>query len=136
VNDPATDDPPPTDLERRAREDLPQSARSFGRWLRARLVEHWYGLHYWHELDRNDFGLLRRVIHPNHGLVTDVVALLLTGNENLTIITWALETNRPLEDVVAILTVLDVNARRLSPFPSLIAAAPPLLRVLLPQRRP
>jgi hypothetical protein len=136
VNDAATDDPPPSDLERRAREDLPHSARSFGRWVRARLVEHWYGLHYWRELDRNDFGVLRRIIHPNHGLVTDVVALVLTGNENLTIITWALETDRPLDDVVAILTVLDVNARRLRPFPSLIAAAPPCLRVLLPRPRP
>ena len=135
MTDAATDDPLPSELERRARADLPHSARTFGRWLRARLVEHWYGLHYWSELDRADFGILRRAIHPNHGLVTDVVALLLTGNENLTVIAWALETGRPLDDVVAILTVLDVNARRLSPFPSLAAAAPPYLRVLLPRRR-
>lgn len=136
MNKAATDDPPPSALELRARADLPHSARGFGRWIRGRLVEHWYGIHFWQELDRGDFGILRNVIHPNHGLVTDVVALLLSGNENLTVIAWALETGRPLDDVVAILTVLDVNARRLQPFPSLAAAAPPYLRVLLPTRRP
>ena len=117
----ATDDPEPSPLERRALADLPHSARSFERWLRARLVEHWSGQECWHEFDRADFGILRGAIHPNHGLVSDIVALLLTGSENLTVIAWALETGRPLDDVVAILTVLDVNARRLPRFASLTA---------------
>jgi len=108
-----TDDDPPTALERRAHDDLPYSARHFDRWLRARLIEHWYGLHFWAELDRADFGILQEVIHPDRGLVADVVALLLTGGENLTIILWAIETARPLDDVVTILSVLDVNTRRL-----------------------
>ena len=104
------------ELERRARTDLPYSARHFERWLRARLVEHWSGEHYWQELDRDDFGVLRRGIHPDRFLVADIVALLLTGAENLTIIAWALETRRPLDDVVEILTILDLNAHRTARF--------------------
>jgi hypothetical protein len=111
-------------LERRARADLPHSARAFERWVRARLVEHWYGQCFWRELDRSDFGMLRGSIHANHALVSDVVALILTGSENLTIITWALETGQPLEDVVAILTLLDVNARRLPRFTCLLTSVP------------
>jgi hypothetical protein len=108
--------PEPSPLERRARADLPHSARSFGRWLRARLVEHWEGVCFWAELDRGDFGVLRQPIHRNEELVADIVALLLTGSENLTVIAWALEVGQPLDDVVAILSVLDVNARRLPRF--------------------
>jgi hypothetical protein len=132
MTNPAIDGRVQSELERRAYEDLPYSSRWFAPWLRARLVEHWYGRHFWRDLDREDFGLLRRAIHPNLGLVADIVALLLTGSENLTVIAWALETRRPLDDVVAILTVLDVNTRRFPPFPSLVAATPPNLRVLRP----
>jgi len=121
----------PGDLERRARADLPYSARCFERWLRARLVEHWSGEHYWPELDRGDFGILRRGIHPDRFLVADVVALLVTGSENLTVIAWALETRRPLDDVVAILTALDVNARRRPRFDWMPAPADaPALRLV------
>jgi hypothetical protein len=108
-------------LAERAHADLPYSANGFGCWLRARLVEHWYGEHYWHELDRGDFGMLCGPIHPNAELVRDVVALILTGGENLTIIAWALETGRPLDDVLAILGELDVNAHRLPGLASALA---------------
>ena len=114
----ATDHVVPSDLERRARADHPYSAKHFQRWLRTRLVEHWYGLAFWRELDRGDFAVLQQSIHPDATLVADVVALLLTGSENLSVITWALETERPIDDVVAILSVLDVNARRRPPFAS------------------
>ena len=99
-------------LESAARADLPYSARAFERWWRARLIEHWSGDRYWRELDRGDFGILHRGLHPNRFLVADVVALLLTGGENLTVLAWAVETGRPLDDVVAILTALDLNAHR------------------------
>jgi hypothetical protein len=116
------------DLERRALADLafrtrcsPSEplgccVRCFTRWLRARLVEHWRGERYWEDLDHGDFGLLQRPWHPDATLVADVVALLACGNENLTVIAWALETRRPLDQVVAILTVLDINGRRLPPY--------------------
>jgi len=133
VADVTTNVPPLTTLEQRALEDLALGScrcappvrlgsainyceRCFGHWLRARLVEHWRGDHYWKDLDRGDFGLLRRPFHPNQGLVTDIVILIMTGNENLSIVIWALETGRPLDQVVEILTVLDINARRLPPF--------------------
>ncbi|MCC6764548.1 MAG: hypothetical protein IT293_07780 [Deltaproteobacteria bacterium] len=111
-------------LEHRARLDLPYSARSFDRWLRARLVEHWAGDRCWREIDRGDFGVLRRAIHPDRFLVADIVARLLTGGENLTIIAWALEAERNLDDVVAILTVLDLNAHRVTRFAWLPPATP------------
>ena len=114
----------PLDLATRAASDLPWSARSFTRWLRTRLIEHWQGEHFWHELDRGDFAILRRSIHPNAGLVADIVALLMCGAENLTVIAWALETDQPLDDVVAILTALDVNSRRAARFLWLLAPAP------------
>jgi hypothetical protein len=98
-------------------EPLGCCTRCFGRWLRSRVAEHWRGERYWDELDHGDFGLLQRGWHPNMALVMDVVALVATGSENLTVIQWALETRRPLDQVVAILTVLDVNARRLPLYP-------------------
>lgn len=115
---------PMTALEQQARADLPYSARAFDRWVRARLIDHWQGECYWAELDHGDFGILRRPIHPNRMLVADVAALLMAGGENLTVIAWALETDQPLDDVVAILTVLDVNARRVPRFRWLLTPAP------------
>jgi len=121
----ATDALPMSALEQQARADLPYSARAFGRWVRARLVEHWQGETYWSELDRNDFGLLRRHFHPNRLLIADIVALLMAGGENLTVITWAVETDQPLDDVVEILTRLDVNSRRVPRFRWLLTPVPP-----------
>ncbi len=122
-----------SELERRAYADLPHSACAFPQWIRMRLFEHWSGARFWSELDRDDFGILCRPIHPNRTLVDDVVALLVTGGENLTILTWAIETDRPLDDVVAILTLLDVNARRLARFawlPATPRSSPPFLRLV------
>lgn len=131
----AAPDPLPaeSELERRARADLPYSAHAFERWLRARLIEHWAGDCYWRQLDRDDFGILHRGIHSDRFLVADIVAILVTGGENLTVIAWALETRRPLDDVIAILTVLDVNARRLPRFawlPAPHAAPTRILRLV------
>ena len=134
------DVPPQSPLEQRAFADLAFTSCGcslegtleahscdpcFGRWLRARLMEHWRADRYWRELDRNDFGLLTRAFHPNESLVADIVVLIMTGNENLTILTWALETRRPLDQVVEILTVLDINARRLPRFSWMLGAAEP-----------
>jgi hypothetical protein len=122
----AIDRGPLTPLEQQARADLPYSGRRFERWVRARLVEHWQGECYWAELDRGDFGLLRRPFHSDRMLVADIVALISTGAENLTVIAWAVETSQPLDDVVYILTVLDVNAHRVRRFPWLLTPLPPV----------
>ena len=124
MNSAAASAVPMTALEQQARADLPYSARAFDRWVRARLIDHWQGECFWPELDRGDFGILRRGIHPNRMLVADVVALLMAGGENLTVIQWALETDQPLDDVVAILTVLDVNSRRVPRFRWLLTPVP------------
>jgi hypothetical protein len=92
--------------------------------VQARLMEHLRGERYWQELDRGDFGLLRGRFHPNGALVAEVVGLVGAGVENLSVITWTLEAGRPLDDVLAILTVLDVNARRITRF----AWLPPVAR--------
>jgi hypothetical protein len=113
-----------TQLERRALDELAFRAgcsmadalaccdRCWHRWVRARVIEHLRGEHYWDELDRGDFGLLRRRWHPNAELVAEIVARIAAGAENLCILTWAVDTDQPLEEVVAVLRTLDVNVRR------------------------
>jgi len=98
--------------------------RCWSRWVRARLIEHLRGERYWQELDRGDFGLLRARFHPNGALVAEVVGLVGAGVENLLVIAWALDVGRSLDDVLAILTVLDVNAHRIPRFVWLPSAAP------------
>jgi len=125
---PALTNRQPSRLERRAFADLAFSARCtdadvlaccnrcWGRWVRERTMEHLAGERYWDELDRGDFALLRTEIHPNRVLVAEVVAAIATGSENLDVIVWAFDAGRPLDDVLAILAVLDVNARRVPRF--------------------
>jgi hypothetical protein len=116
-------------LARRALDELPFRSgcstadrlaccdRCWHRWVRARFVEHLRGEQYWEELDHGDFGLLRRPWHPNVDLVLEIVARIAAGAESLCILTWAVDTNQPLDDVVGILRTLDVNVRRLPRFP-------------------
>lgn len=123
-------------LERRALDDVAlQSGCSLAdpysccdpcwhHWVCARLMEHLRGEQYWEELDRGDFGLLRKRWHANLELVTEVVARIATGADNVGVMIWAVDTQKPLDDVVAILRTLDVNARRVPRFPWLSRTAP------------
>jgi len=116
------------ELERRALDDLALRAgcssadklaccdRCWHRWVRARFMEHLRGERYWGELDQGDFGLLRRRWHPNAELVGAIVTRIAAGAENLCVLTWAVDTAQPLDEVVAVLRVLDVNVRRLPRF--------------------
>jgi hypothetical protein len=118
----------PTPLERRAFADLAFGTRCtaadvlaccdrcWSRWVRERTMEHLFGRHYWDELDRGDFALLRGEVHPDRVLVSEVVAAIATGRENLDVIMWAFEAGRPLDDVLAVLATIDVNAHRLPRF--------------------
>lgn len=82
-------------------------------YLRARWLEHLEGNRYWIELDRDDFGLLRRAFFCDQELLHRIVDRLKIGQENLDVLSWA-ETNKiPTEAVVTILLALDINARRL-----------------------
>jgi hypothetical protein len=125
-----------TMLERRALDDLGLRAGCsetdpvaccepcWRRWVCARLLEHLRGDRYWDELDRGDYWLLRKRWHANFERVEKVVARVATGAESLRVLTWALETREPLDEVAAILRTLDVNARRLRRYPWLSATPP------------
>lgn len=82
--------------------------------LRSRWLEHLQGKNYWIELDQNDFGLLQRCFHDNASLLNQIIERLIAGYENLTIILWAVDHQLPMDDVIEILTALDINSRRLS----------------------
>ncbi|HEY2386322.1 MAG TPA: hypothetical protein VGK30_05125 [Candidatus Binatia bacterium] len=93
-------------------------------WLRVRLLEHLQGETYWRELDRGDFGVLRTEVHRDGALLHEIARLVGNGLENIEIIGWSLEHGRPQDDVLAILILLDVNARRVPRFAWLGAATP------------
>lgn len=81
--------------------------------LRAKWLEHLEGVKFWIELGADDFGLLRGIFHDSRYLA-EIVHQLKMGGENLTIIGNAIERGWPLDEVICILTVLDINSRRLA----------------------
>ena len=84
--------------------------------LKARWVEHLAGLRSWIELDGDDFGLLRREFPEPPPFFPALLDRVKTGNDNLGVLTWAADQGLPLETVVRVLEVLDINSCRL-PFP-------------------
>ena len=93
-------------------------------WVCARLMEHLRGEQYWEELDCGDFGLLRYRWHDDMELVREVVARVAAGTDIVGVLVWAVEAQRPLAEVLAILRTLDLNARREPRF-SWLSWAPP-----------
>ena len=93
-------------------------------WVCARVMEHLRGECYWWELDLGDFGLLKKRWHANLELVENVVARVATGADTLHMLMWAVDTQQPFDEVVAILRTLDMNTRQLPRFPWLSPAAP------------
>jgi hypothetical protein len=83
-------------------------------YLRARWIEHLQGKRFWVELDRNDFGLLLREFKGHELLLDRILDRIKCGQENLTIILWALEWGMHVEAVLMILEGLDINSRRLA----------------------
>ncbi len=104
----------------KARRDLGEAA--IRRWvkehwrgyLRARWMEHLQGKRFWVELDRGDFGLIRREFHDNALLLDRILDRLKEGKENLDVLCWAHEWGIPIDPVVQILEALDINSRRLA----------------------
>jgi hypothetical protein len=80
--------------------------------LRARWLEHLYGRKFWLELDKQDYGLLRREFQGSP-LIGPILDLLLSGGENLNVILEARLARWPMPDVITILEALDINSRRL-----------------------
>ncbi len=83
-------------------------------YLRARWLEHLQGTRFWVELDRGDFGLLKKKFHDNQLLLDRILDRLKAGQENLDIIRWAQEWSVPIDPVLQILEALDINSRRLA----------------------
>lgn len=82
--------------------------------LRARWIEHMLGVRFWVELDRNEFGILKRTPVDLRPLLDCIIERLKCRAENLDIIVWA--RTRPCEEQRAIhelLRVINVNAHRL-----------------------
>ena len=82
-------------------------------YLRAKWVEHLQGRCFWVELDRGDFGLLKRIFQDQQELLDVILNRLKQGDENLGVIRWAIDSGIECEQVVNILEALDINSRRL-----------------------
>jgi hypothetical protein len=82
--------------------------------LRAKWVEHLKGVRRWEEFETNDFGLCQREFRDLPLLFDRILDRLISGQENLDIIQWALSWNIPTDDVRRILERLDINRRRLA----------------------
>jgi hypothetical protein len=91
-------------------------ARHWAGFVRARVLEHLTGSKFWIELDRGDFGALVRRFPNDAALVREIADQFAAGSDNLSIISWAMTANRPMQLVTDILQALDINARQL-PYP-------------------
>ena len=76
-------------------------------YLRARWVEHLQGTRYWIELDRGDFGLLRREFRDQAVLLDRILDRVLAGHQNLDIVRWAADWGIPMAPSVEILEALE-----------------------------
>ncbi len=78
-------------------------------------IEHLGGKTFWTELDSGDFGLLRHQFHDNMNLVEQIVEIFKKGGENLDVVQFAISNNLDIQEVLDLLKVLDINARRIAP---------------------
>lgn len=78
-------------------------------------VEHLSGEKYWIELDSNDYGLLHHQFHENMELVSWIIEIFKKGGENLDVVTYAVSHNYDVTEVLNLLEILDINARRIAP---------------------
>lgn len=78
-------------------------------------IEHLQGERFWIELDAGDFGLLRGKFHDNMELVNSIVEIFKRGGENLDVVNFAIASKIDVDEVLNLLQVLDINARRIAP---------------------
>ncbi len=78
-------------------------------------IEHLGGKVFWTELDSGDFGLLKHQFHDNMKLVEQIVDIFKRGGENLDVVQFALSNDLNIQEVLDLLKVLDINARRIAP---------------------
>ena len=78
-------------------------------------IEHLGGKTFWTELDSGDFGLLRHQFHDNMNLVEQIIEIFKKGGENLDVVQFALSNNMDIHEVLDLLKLLNINARRIAP---------------------
>lgn len=78
-------------------------------------LEHIEGKRQWREFGDDSFDNLSRVRIPNDVLFNEIIDRIRSGDENLGIIVWAQCSGEPVERVLEILAVVDVNEARLEP---------------------
>ncbi len=78
-------------------------------------IEHLGGKRFWTELDSGDFGLLKHQFHDNMELVEQIVDIFKRGGENLDVVQFAITNGLDIQEVLDLLKVLDINARRIAP---------------------
>jgi hypothetical protein len=102
----------------KAGRDLGESAirhwvrKHWNGFLRARWLQHLEGRAFWIELDHDDFGLLHRAFRDST-IIDEIIWKLKCGWENLGLIVWAREADLPLDEVIEILEILNINSRRI-----------------------
>ena len=102
----------------KAGRDLGESAirhwvrKHWNGFLRARWLQHLEGRAFWIELDHDDFGLLHRAFRDST-IIDEIIWKLQCGWENLGLIVWAREADLPLDEVIEILEILNINSRRI-----------------------
>jgi hypothetical protein len=83
-------------------------------YLRSRWLEHLEGKRFWVELDKGDYGLLKRSFAGDLVLLDRILDRIKAGQENLDIIRWAHDWGIPIPPLLHILEMLDINSRRLA----------------------
>jgi len=89
------------------------SRKHWRAYLRARWLEHVKGITFWKELERCNFGTLRRFYERNPLLLDRVLDRVMAGQENLDIILWAQRWGLNVQEVIDILESLDINSCRI-----------------------
>ncbi len=88
-------------------------SRHWPHWCRARWLEHLMGQAFWVEFDEESFGALPRDFHGDPLLLDRVLDRVYCGWENLDIILWSTDWKLPLNPIIDILILLDINRARL-----------------------
>ncbi len=85
----------------------------WNKFVRERWIQHIRGEIFWPELDNHDFSLLANEFQDCRELVDKIVGILEQGGENLDIVQWAINENQDMDQVMNILSRLDLNSHRL-----------------------
>lgn len=78
-------------------------------------IEHLIGNRCWEEFEEEQFGALEEMLQRGDLLMELILDRLLYGWENLDVINWAYDWNLPINRVLELLDLFDINGARLEP---------------------